>query len=741
MNKTFTLLILVLILSNTVTAQQPEFQWVRNMGGSYIVHLLSMNVDTDGNVYSTGNFTGTADFDPGQGTYNLTSAGTYNQDGFISKLDASGNFVWAKQIGGTQSESGNSIAMDAYGNVYTLGGFSGTVDFDPGAGAYNLTSASYTGFICKLDTDGNFIWAKQFGNNTMSSIAVDASGNVYTTGLFTGTTDFDPGTTTYNLSSAGSVDHFVSKWDTDGNFIWAKQFAGKSTGNESYLTLDGAGNVYITGTFFGTVDFDPGPGTHILIPPGYASEIFVCKLDADGNFIWAKNMGGTGHEYGRSIAVDASGNVYTTGSFAGTADFDPDAGAYNLTAAGNYDIFISKLDVSGNFLWAKRMGSDFVPSVLPGALEEGKSIAIDVSGNIYTTGSFTQTADFDPGAGTYNLTSAGDCDIFISKLNANGNFIWAGDIGASGSDNGRAISLDASGNFYTAGDFQGIADFNPLAGVSNLTAVGSVDIFVLKMSDGCMSGGGLIISATQDTICRGTPAVLNVTGALGNIQWQSSVTGNNFTGIQGATEVSYTSQDTANSYFRVYTSDANCPDTSNVFKLVVQPSPIADFISSSSGTDITFTDKSKGATIYDWDFGDGSTGTEQNPVHTYASAGSYRVCLTVFNGSNCSFTTCRDIEAGIGTGVTLIETDNQFKIYPNPFSGSITIEQANINNTIESIEIYDLLGRRVYGKYQTVQTENAELQTINLSNLVSSMYFVKVKTTGKEDSLFRLVKN
>ena len=122
---------------------------------------------------------------------------------------------------------------------------------------------------------------------------------------------------------------------------------------------------------------------------------------------WAKSMGGADRDYGSSIALDGSGNVYTTGFFEGTSDFDPGAGVFNLTSAGSVDIFVSKLDASGNFVWAKAMGG--------ANLDVGYSIALDGSGNVYTTGYFFGTSDFDPGAGVANLTSAGIYDIFVAK--------------------------------------------------------------------------------------------------------------------------------------------------------------------------------------------------------------------------------------------------------------------------------------------------------------------------------------
>ncbi len=208
--------------------------------------------------------------------------------------------------------------------------------------------------------------------------------------------------------------------------------------------------------------------------------LFVCMLalfglsnNANAQALqWAKSMGGADPDYGLSIALDGSGNVYTTGFFEGTADFDPGAGVFNLTSAGYRDIYISKLDASGNFVWAKAMG---------GAFDDlGSSIAIDGSGNVYTTGYFSGTVDFDPGAGVFNLTSAGFEDIFISKLDASGNFVWANAMGGADPDYGSSIALDGSGNVYTTGFFEGTADFDPGAGVANLTSAGSSDIFVAK---------------------------------------------------------------------------------------------------------------------------------------------------------------------------------------------------------------------------------------------------------------------
>jgi hypothetical protein len=387
--------------------------WAKSFGGASSDLGYSIAVDSSGNVYTTGYFNGTADFDPGAGTSNLTSAG--GNDVFVSKLDSSGALVWAKGFGGASFDLGYSIAVDSSGNVYTTGYFNDTVDFDPGAGTSNLTSAGSSDvFVSKLDSSGALVWAKSFGGASGDigrDIAVDSSGNIYTTGYFNGTVDFDPGAGTSNLTSAGGNDVFVSKLDSSGALVWAKSFGGASSDLGISIAVDSSGNIYTTGYFNGTADFDPGAGTSNLTSAG-GNDVFVSKLDSSGNLVWAKGFGGASNDLGYYIAVDSSGNVYTTGYFEGTVDFDPGAGTSNLTSAGGNDVFVSKLDSSGALVWAKSFGGT--------SFDSGYSIAVDSSGNIYTTGYFNGTADFDPGAGTSNLTSAGGADIFVLKLTSSG---------------------------------------------------------------------------------------------------------------------------------------------------------------------------------------------------------------------------------------------------------------------------------------------------------------------------------
>jgi hypothetical protein len=386
-----------------------NFVWAKKLGGNSTSWGNCIATDKMGNVYTTGFFHDTVDFDPGVGVFNLVSS--VGADVFISKLDSSGNFVWAKKIGETASNAGQSIFIDSFGNIYTTGYFRGTVDFDPGVGIFNLVSLGWEDiFILKLDSSGNFIWAKHLGSVDEDhgySIAGDPYGNVFTVGYFRDTADFDPGAGTFNLVSAGAVDIFVSKLDSSGNFKWAKSIGGSGDDNAWSVATDGLGNVYATGYFRDTVDFDPGAGTFNLIGDP-ASSVYILKLDSGGNFAWAKYLGTPDRVLGFSITTDILNNVYVTGIFVGTADFDPGSGVFNMSRSTGGSLFICKLNSAGNFIWATQFGDTLDTW--------GNAIKVDGAGNIYTSGWFSNTGDFDPGTGIYNLTSFGWRDIFVHKM-------------------------------------------------------------------------------------------------------------------------------------------------------------------------------------------------------------------------------------------------------------------------------------------------------------------------------------
>lgn len=304
-------------------------------------------VNGEGDIHVTGRFIDHADFDPGPDIFEMTTTPEGEPDIYVSKLDTDRNFVWAKALDGSGFfNCPYGITLDDADHVYTTGMFEETVDFDPGPGMFTLSAPdTLKTYVSKLDRDGNFVWAAEFGQGIGHAVTVDGAGNLYTLGRFKGTADFDPGPGTFELTAKDpNFAAFVSKLDQEANFVWAIQLGegdGGSVGPGGF-TVDGAGNVYVTGPFHGTVDFDPGPETAELTSSGWESDTFILKLDALGSLVWLKHLNGMYEGCGSCIAVDPFGSTYTCGAFV-EEDFDPGPGTFELASVGWEDIFIMKL--------------------------------------------------------------------------------------------------------------------------------------------------------------------------------------------------------------------------------------------------------------------------------------------------------------------------------------------------------------------------------------------------------------
>ncbi|HTF06040.1 MAG TPA: SBBP repeat-containing protein, partial [Bacteroidia bacterium] len=291
-------LLAVLATANlcAITSSAQNFEWAYSFGASSTDCGFGIGIDPSGNVYTAGAFTGTVDFNPSAGTLNLTAVGA--EDIYVSKADAAGNFLWAVNVGSTTYDNALALVVDATGSVYVTGLYGSTADFDPGVGTVNLTPVGADdAFILKLDNLGNFVWAKSIGSNSFESgrsIALDANNNVLITGDFAGTTDFDPGIDTAYLTAAGGYyDAFVLTLNNNGDFLWAKQFGGVHDQTGRSIAVDGSGNVYVGGTFRWTTDFDPGAAVYPVIgDDSTTADLYICKFDASGNFVWVKTIGG-----------------------------------------------------------------------------------------------------------------------------------------------------------------------------------------------------------------------------------------------------------------------------------------------------------------------------------------------------------------------------------------------------------------------------------------------------------------
>lgn len=494
MNTTATLrrlaLACVIASPGLLSSQTLFLSWADQFGGTGYDYVTNICTDNGGNVYSTGVFRNTVDFDPGSGTSNLTAAGA--QDVFVSKVDQNGQLVWAVKVGGSGIDLGNEIAFDAAGNVFVAGSFEGTVDFDPGAGTANLTSqTAASSFILKLNASGTYAWAKTIGSNLGTSaegLTVSAGGVVHVGGNFAGTADLDPGAGTTTAITTGNIDVYLVELDSSGDFNWGIDFGSSGLDGCAALAEDANGSIYMTGYFVNTCDFDPTASTTSLSATG--NDAFVTKYNSNGNLTWASKLGGGGTDGAADMLVDAGGKVYTCGYFDGTCDFDPGNGTVNFTAGtGISDGFVSCLNANGSYSWAAQLGG---PSV-----DVAQSICIDASGNIYTTGRFSGTADFDPSGTTSSLTSAGVEDVFVSKLSASGAFVSAHKFGGVSNDNGLAIYWNSDNSICVSGYFNSSTDVDPQPSAWTLTSLGQDDGYLVKFTQ---SGVGIEESSAHNSL-------------------------------------------------------------------------------------------------------------------------------------------------------------------------------------------------------------------------------------------------
>lgn len=489
-----------LIFTSTAIHAQ-SYEWTVGIGGSLADEGHAITSDAAGNVYVAGSFRDAVDFDPSANDATLTSNG--NADVFIEKMDANGQLIWAKSFGGTASDYPQDIAVDANGNVYVIGYFKSTVDFDPNAGVTSISAHGASDvYIEKLDANGQLIWVKTMGGTSLdegAAISIDEAGNIYTTGLFRNTVDFDPGAGTAELTSNGGKDVFVQKLDNNGDFIWATNIGGPSNEKAFEMDVDDAGNVYTIGYFAGTVDFDPGTSAVNRTSRGM-NDIFVEKLDANGNFQWVNTIEGPESNTGSSVAVDAAGNVYAVGEFSGSVDFNPDPNMdMDVVATGGTDAFIQKVDANGELMWVKKIGGTSTDAL--------HSVIVDAENNIMVTGSFSSAFNIDP---TQSFQSAGLTDAFVAKYQADATFSSAVSFGGISTDFGQKIHMSSDGGVYTVGTFYNAnVDFDPGIGLDEVTNKGGADAFVQKLQY-CISADVPTFSTSATQICAGNELTFEI---------------------------------------------------------------------------------------------------------------------------------------------------------------------------------------------------------------------------------------
>jgi hypothetical protein len=313
-----------------------------------------------------------------------------------------GDHVWSKTVGGTGPDRSGAVAVDSGGNVFLTGYMSVSssgVDFGGGA----LFSAGGPDvFLVKYSSGGAHVWSKRFGGagtDMGMAVGTDSLGNVVVVGSFDGTIDFGGGP----LTTAGGRDLFAARFSPAGQHLWSKRFGGTSNEDVRGVAVDGAGDVFLTGQFLGSINF----GGPTLTSAGF-EDIFLAKLSGvSGGHVWSKRLGSSSApDAGYGVAVDGAGNVAITGFFAGLVDF----GGGGIMAQV-YDIFVAKYSSTGAYLSARRFGDP------PGLYDSqyGDGIAMSSAGTIYVSGHFMGTLDFGAAGCTTSLF-AGGSDAYFANV-------------------------------------------------------------------------------------------------------------------------------------------------------------------------------------------------------------------------------------------------------------------------------------------------------------------------------------
>jgi hypothetical protein len=479
-----------------------SYQWAYTVGGLQADEGLAVAVDPDGNVWGTGRFRTVVDFDPGPGDDVRRAVG--GTDVFVTRLGADGSYQGAQTFGGPSTDGAYDISAGSTGEVAIAGYFWETVDFDPSEGVDEHTSAGQSDlFVTRLRSDGSYRWTQTvggLGSDEGSSLSVDPTGNVLTTGHFRGVVDFDPGEGTDERASNGGSDAFVLKLRSNGSYEWAATAGGAGNDAGEGLVADGQGLIMLTGSFSGLVDFDPtedGIDEHSSSGAADAFTLVVqCAEPADDDddcasptFLWAQSAGGPGDDSGYRFATDGHGNVWVVGSFEGEVDFDPTDDVDLHTSSGEEDAFVTRLYPDGSYGWTRTFGG-------PGS-DIGVGVGVDADANVFVVGSFELMADFDPGPGFDMRKSNGGTDVFVVKLDAGGSEAWAHAIGGSENDEGADAAVDSWGDVVVTGHFQYEVDFDPTQGDDLRSSHGDRDIFILKLGGDATYGWAYTVGGLQ----------------------------------------------------------------------------------------------------------------------------------------------------------------------------------------------------------------------------------------------------
>jgi uncharacterized repeat protein (TIGR01451 family) len=483
------LLAMVFAIQMPFFAQSPTLSWVKTLDNSSQQYdYTGLLLDSASNVYLGGTFVDAYDADPGPGTTIFPANG--NEQLYFEELDSAGNLVWAKAIGGTGNVHTRTMTRDHAGNLIAAGVFNGTIDFDPGAGTFNITAISDLDlFVVKLTPIGVFEWARSMSmTDTIEPTAVsaDPAGNVYVAGYIYGTGDLDPGPGVANFTTNSTFyNSFLLKLDANGQTLNPGVFPGGGSYLQ-YMEADSFGNVICMGELTDTVDLAPNASTYNHISYG----VTCFKLRSDGSVAWVRDTWGFSQ---MSFDVGPDGSVNYGGSFNGTIDLDPGLGVVNVSCnSGFFDNpFAVQLDSAGLYQFGFQLNSPYFFGI--------GDIDVDGLGYSYYHGQYLDSIDFDPGPGSVLVIDPGT-HYYVLKLDSYGNYVWGGQVGLT-TFNDMEIVVGNHEEVFLAGNSYVGGDMDPGPGTWNFQPFYYQGLIVTKWLQDSCSNWAVHIDSISDVTC------------------------------------------------------------------------------------------------------------------------------------------------------------------------------------------------------------------------------------------------
>ena len=462
----------ILFLSmNTFGQREMNYSWSDSYGGTGTQTGHTLATFPNGDLLVAGSFTDEISYPVAGDIFTLPSNG--DRDIFVQRLNATKEVIWMRTFGGVGADFIQDIAIDDSGNIYGTGSFTDTVDFDPNIGVTNFVSKGWNdAYVFKWTGEGHFIWATTAGGEGFErgkTIVVNQSNEIYFGGNFTGTVDFSTTLLPEERTSNGSSDVFIAKLDATGSLIWVNQYGGTGLDEIIAIELSQSEDLLATGVFKETVDFDASLSTSELTSAG-EGDIFLIKLWPIGTLKWLKQIGGVEIDSPNDLEICSNDDILLSGSFRGTTDLDPGGGVVAATGTG-LSGFLLKLNNQGEYIWSALIDSDEL--CLPSSIEEG------TYGTIYVGGVFTGTVDLDPSIVSLNYTST-EGDLFMQRFSSIGSLDWAGVLTGVGYEDAREIREMNSGEVLLMGNISETVDVDPNSGVELLTPISS-DFFLLEL--------------------------------------------------------------------------------------------------------------------------------------------------------------------------------------------------------------------------------------------------------------------